>query len=58
MQQENIDIDVAILTSTVTNEVMEKSLEAGAKFCIEKPINRDTLAKILKGQQQQKQLAY
>jgi signal transduction histidine kinase len=47
VKKQNLEVDIVILTATITDEVIEQSKKTGSQICLEKPISRSALKEIL-----------
>lgn len=43
----DLEVDIVVLTATLTDEVVEQSKNSGSQICLEKPISRSALKEIL-----------
>lgn len=48
IKKQNLELDIVVLTATLTDEVVEQSKNSGSQICLEKPISRSVLKEILK----------
>ena len=53
IKHHNLEVDVVVLTASLTDEIVEQSKLSGSQICLEKPISRTALKEIL-----QEKMAY
>lgn len=47
IKKQNLEVDVVVLTATLTDEIVEQSKQSGSQICLEKPVSRSALKEIL-----------